>query len=60
MTYDELICHYGTQQEAADAIGVSQPTISGWREGGIPVLRQYQIQVITRGRLKVQPCEEAA
>lgn len=55
MTFDELINHFGTQQAAADAIGISQPSVSGWREGGIPLPRQYQIQVITGGRLQATP-----
>ena len=52
MTYDDILSVYKTQQRAAEALGISQPTISGWRKNGVPELRQFQIQAITRGRLK--------
>lgn len=53
MTYDDILRVYKTQQKAAQALGISQPTISGWRRNGVPELRQFQIQAITKGRLKV-------
>ena len=50
----ELVRHYGTQVRAAAALGVSQPTISGWIVSGqMPPLRQYQAQRLTRGKLKI-------
>ena len=53
MTTDELINHFGTQQKAAKAIGISQPSVAGWiKAGSIPLPRQYQIQVITGGALQ--------
>lgn len=52
MTYDQLIKHFGTQQKAALAINVKQPTVSGWKKDGIPLMRQYNIQVITGGILQ--------
>ena len=53
MTTEELINHFGTQQKAARAIGISQPSVAGWiKAGRIPLPRQYQIQVITGGALK--------
>jgi hypothetical protein len=55
MTYQDLIAHYGTQQAAAAAIGMSQSTVSDWGTKGIPYLRQVQYQEITRGRLKADP-----
>ena len=54
MTYDDILRVYKTQQKAAEALGISQPTISGWKRNGIPELRQFQIQAITRGRLKAE------
>lgn len=59
MDYHELIDHFGTQQQAADALGLAQPTIAMWKDRGIPVPRQYQIQVVTRGRLKANPRDAA-
>jgi hypothetical protein len=46
----------GTQQKAADAIGVGQSDIAKWLKKGVPpYLRQLQIQVITKGKLKAIP-----
>jgi len=59
MTHHDLVKHYGTGTKAAKALGVDQRTISVWRVRGIPVPRQYQIQIATRGALKV-PKHDAA
>ena len=53
MDYKSLIRHFKTQQLAANALGLDQSTISGWRSG-IPLLRQYQIQVVTSGKLRAK------
>jgi hypothetical protein len=54
MKPSDIIRHYGTQVEAAAALGVAQSTISGWvTSGKVPALRQMQAQRLTRGRLKV-------
>lgn len=63
MTYDELIAHYGTQSAVAAALNLKQPSIAEWKSG-IPVLRQVQIERLTRGRLKadalIEPPKTAA
>jgi len=51
MTYDELIAHFKTQRAAADAIGISQPSVADWKDKGIPEPRQAQYQLITGGKL---------
>lgn len=51
MRLADLVQHYGNQTAAGDALGVSQSTISGWEERGIPHLRQLQIEVLTCGAL---------
>ena len=51
MTFDQFIKHFGTQQKAANALGLKQPSINAWRKG-IPYPRQFQIQVITGGILQ--------
>jgi hypothetical protein len=48
----DAILHFGNQGLLAKALDVSQPAISKWGED-VPVLRAYQIQVLTRGELKV-------
>jgi transcriptional repressor of cell division inhibition gene dicB len=52
MTYDQAMKHFGTQVLFAEALGIKQPTISGWNRV-IPEAYQYQIEIITGGKLKV-------
>lgn len=54
MTTDEAIKHYGTQAKLAAALGIRQPSISGWGEFP-PDIRQLQLQQITKGKLKAEP-----
>ncbi|MES2958483.1 MAG: Cro/CI family transcriptional regulator [Pseudomonadota bacterium] len=53
MKTSEVIGHFGTQQKAADAMGLHQTTVCGWGEYP-PDLRQIQIERITRGKLKAE------
>lgn len=56
MNFDQVIDHFGSQVAAADAIGVTQPTLSNWKKrGNIPQLQQLRIQHITKGKLKAAP-----
>lgn len=50
MTYEEVLEHFGTQVRIAAALGITQPTVSAWG-GAVPDAYQYQIEVITGGRL---------
>lgn len=66
MTYYDLILHYSTQAAAGEALkqidgrGVAQSTVAGWKESGIPVPRQAQYEIITRGKLKANRSARAA
>ena len=61
MTYDDLISHYKTQKAAAEALGLSQPSLSEWKDNGIPEPRQAQYELLTRGRLRAdRPIGKAA
>lgn len=54
MTHSELLAFFqNSNQKAADALGVSKQAVSAWKDRGIPVPRQYQIEVITGGVLRV-------
>lgn len=59
MTPSEAIEHFGSQVALANALGLTQPTVSGWVQGGrIPRGRQFQIQVLTAGKLQPEPEDE--
>ncbi len=60
MTYADLIDYFGSQGAAARALGLSQPSVCEWQEKGIPLPRQAQYQLITRGKLKADLPEPAA
>lgn len=56
MKFDQVIKHYGSQVAAADAIGVTQPTLSNWKKRGrIPQLQQLRIEHLSEGKLKAAP-----
>lgn len=50
MTYDEAIQYFGTQTKLGAALGITQATVSAWHRV-VPPRYQYQIEVITEGRL---------
>ena len=60
MTYDDALAMFGTQVNLAAALGITQSTISStWGSGSrdsrtfaIPPKYQYQLEVITRGKLR--------
>lgn len=53
MTPNDLLEYYGTKAEIARAIGVKQPSITEWFNGGeVPEDRQYQIELATNGALR--------
>lgn len=51
MTKKEAIEFFGSPAELAKAIGVKAPSIYSWGKL-VPIGRQYQIEKITKGRLK--------
>lgn len=51
MTVDQAIEHFGTREKLAEALGRTRQATYHW-EDGIPEAVQYQIQVITGGRLQ--------
>src|SRR5712691_10492691 len=44
------IAHYGSASKLARALGVKPAAVITWQE--IPRLRQYQLEVLTEGKLK--------
>lgn len=56
MTKSEAIAHFGSIKKLADALGLkSVQAIYQWDEDEPPRARQWQIQVLTKGKLKVSP-----
>lgn len=55
MTYDQALKHFGgTQVRLAAALGITQSTVSAWK-GTIPAPYQFQIEVLSRRKLRVDP-----
>lgn len=52
MKKKDVIAHFGNQQKTADALAVTQASVSRWGEI-IPRLRAFEIEHITNGKLKV-------
>ena len=56
MTKSEAIAHFGSVKKLADALGLkSVQAVYQWPDDGIPEGRQYQIQAMTKGKLKASP-----
>ena len=51
MTFQQAIAYFGNQNRTALALGVARASVNAWREKGIPLLRQYQIECLTGGYL---------
>jgi hypothetical protein len=54
MTKDQAVKHFGTQVLLAKALGMSQGSISLWKEYP-PELRQLQLEALTAGKLRAEP-----
>lgn len=54
MKKTDVIEHYGSAVAAADALGVTKQAVNGWGEI-IPEGMAYKAQVLTKGKLKVDP-----
>ncbi|OAV36044.1 hypothetical protein AO364_1212 [Moraxella catarrhalis] len=50
----DLIAYFGTQTKLAEAIGVSQGTVTGWLNGthGIRESNALKIEIVTQGQFK--------
>ncbi len=55
MTVDEVLDHYKTQTALARKLGITKAAVSLWAQSKkIPLLRQFQIESLTRGKLKAE------
>lgn len=57
MTTQEAIDHFGDRRRLAEALGVWVTALYSWEERP-PILRQYQLEVLTEGKLKADRCDD--
>jgi hypothetical protein len=51
MTLNEAVSYFGSLHKLARALGLNTQSVKTWKEQ-IPILRQYQIELATDGKLK--------
>lgn len=59
MTTEDVVKHYGSKAEVARALGIDKAAISQWGDEP-PHSRQFQIQCLTKGKLKASQKKTAA
>ena len=61
MKLSEVFAHFGSQAETARKLGINRASITEWvKNQRIPIKRQWQIELITDGRLKATQHTEVA
>lgn len=57
MKKSDAIKHFGGIVQLAEVLGIRPQAISQWSEN-IPLGRAYQLQILTKGKLKVSDCDK--
>ncbi len=52
MKKSDVIAYFGSMTKAGEALGITKSAISQWPDD-IPPLRAYEIEKLTKGKLKV-------
>ena len=61
MRPNEVVEYFGGQTATAKALGIRQGAVGHWiRNGEVPQLRQYQIERLTKKKLKAEDIKAAA
>lgn len=55
MKKSQAVEYFGSQQAIADALGLGKAAVSLWGENEIPIPRQAQLELLSRGKLKSDP-----
>jgi transcriptional repressor of cell division inhibition gene dicB len=55
MTFQQVVDHFGSVRKIAEALGIGRKAVHAWKNIGVPILRQYQIQTLTNGALVAEP-----
>lgn len=59
MTFQEVLDHFGTKRKIATDLGITIQAVQQWADSGkVPLGRQFQIELVTKGKLQAQ--KEAA
>lgn len=53
MRLQDAVSYFGSQNKLAEALGMSQGSMSSWDRDRIPLARALQVEKLTRGKLKV-------
>ena len=53
MRLQDAVSYFGSQNKLAEALGMSQGSMSSWKRERIPLARALQVEKLTRGKLKV-------
>lgn len=60
MRTQDVLQYFGGREELAKALGIDRSASYQWGDT-VPQLRQYQIQIVTKGKLKAdKPMKKAA
>ena len=51
MDYSAVVQHFGSMTKLAKLLDVSPAAVSRWRDRGIPIVRQFQIELLSGGAL---------
>lgn len=54
MNIDDAVKYFGSKKKLADALGIQPSAVTQWG-ASIPPVRQFQIQVISKNKLKADP-----
>ena len=54
MKTKDAIALFGNKTKLAQALGIHMSSVGKWRGDSPPLLRQYQLQALTAGRLQVE------
>jgi transcriptional repressor of cell division inhibition gene dicB len=60
MTFQELVDHFGSPRQVQEALGISKQLAAYWKRAGIPLGRQYEIQVLTGGKFRADPAHRVS
>ncbi|UJW20801.1 MULTISPECIES: Cro/CI family transcriptional regulator [Pseudomonas] len=51
MNIEDAVKYFGSKKKLADALGIRPSAVTQWGDD-IPAIRQFQIQVISKNKLK--------